>query len=82
MFVLTRVPHQAVQELGTTVRLRPFIDADPPAVADFWHVNLNRWPARGNLAPRVIDGMLTGPQSLILSAPQPNKQKSATLEAA
>jgi hypothetical protein len=89
------------------LRLRPISDADLSRVADFSHVNLNRWRARGNLASQVIEAMLASPElashrdhagaavanlaelriivrppSFILSAPQLNKHKSATLEAA
>lgn len=45
-----------------TLHLRPISDADHSPVAGFPHVNLNCWPARGNLASKVIDGTPTGPE--------------------
>jgi len=41
-----------------TLHLRPASDADLSPVAGFSPVNLNRWPARGNLASPVTGGML------------------------
>jgi len=68
-----------------TLHPRPISDADLSPVADFSHVNLNRWGARGDLASKVIDGMpvanlaelriIVPPPSFILTAPQVNKHK-------
>ena len=45
-----------------TLHLRPISDAGLSPVADFSHVNPNRWRTRGNFASPVIDGMLAGPE--------------------
>ena len=63
MFVLTRVSVPGRSgALGVNLRLRPVSDADLSPIADFSHVNLNRWRARGNLASQVVDGMLASPE--------------------
>ena len=75
------------------LRLRPISDADRSRVADLSHVGLNRWRASGNLASHRDHAggavanlaelrIIVPPSSFILSAPQLNKHKSATLEAA
>ena len=53
------------------LHLRPISDADLSPVADFSHVNLNRWRVRGNLASQLIEATLASPE-----------HKSATFEAA
>ena len=45
-----------------TLHLRPTSDGDLSPVADFSHVNLNRWRARGSLASQVTDGIPAGPE--------------------
>ena len=68
------------------LRLRPVGDADPSRVADFSHVDLNRWRARGHVGAAVASlaelRIIVPPSSFILSAPQLNRHKSATPEAA
>ncbi len=45
-----------------TLHLRPISDAGRSPAADFLHVSLNRWRAKGNLASRVIGGVLADPE--------------------
>jgi hypothetical protein len=87
MFVLTRVPVPGRSvALGMNLRLRPISGADRSRVADFSHADLNRWRARGHAGAAVASlaepRVIVPPPSFILSAPQLNRHKSATLEAA
>ena len=58
-----------------TLHLRPISDADLSPVADFSHVNLNRWRARGSVASQVIDGVLIGPPSSFRLSPPLRRRK-------